>query len=286
MVQPEFLKHSDFTPWSTDVPYGWTDGLLSFVVYEDLVTVKNGEAWPLDPRYKVGLEANLLTGKLQRLILENAEAVTLDDSNNSVDGPIKYSEVWNRPAFKLVVDGFNGDTVSEYYIRDAFFQRTDNMVFDRKKGRKDVDLFVGRAPTLIPILEDSFLTRLSDKTYGIVVQGSHFTTHPQAMDNMAFNAPDPTAPFGACCAASTATNVKNRRGDALVSAEGLVIRGSYVDWRNKRIVIPRAGLFYTSRNGRNVRALRGESFYMLGKKAWLATFQSATFVRKDFDLDF
>lgn len=35
-----------------------------------------------------------------------------------------------------------------------------------------------------------------------------------------------------------------------------------------------------------MRALRGESFYMLGRKAWIATFQSATFVRKDFDLDF
>lgn len=136
------------------------------------------------------------SGKLQRLILENAEPFTLDDSSNSFDGPIKYSEVWNRPAFKLVASGFDDKTVSEYYVRDAFFQRTDNMVFDRKKGRRDIDLFVGRAPTLIPILEDSFLTRLSDKTYGIVVQGSHFTTHPQAMDNMAFNAPDPTAPFG------------------------------------------------------------------------------------------
>ena len=80
--------------------------------------------------------------------------------------------------------------------------------------------------------------------------------------------------------------MKNWRGDALVSAEGMVIRGSYVDWRNNRIVIPPSGLFYTSRNGRNVRALRGESFWMLGKKAWLATFESYTFVRKDFDLDF
>ena len=180
-------------------------------------------------------------------MLENAEPFTLDDSSNSFDGPIKYSEVWNRPAFKLVASGFDDKTVSEYYVRDAFFQRTDNMVFDRKKGRRDIDLFVGRAPTLIPILEDSFLTRLSDKTYGIVVQGSHFTTHPQAMDNMAFNAPDPTAPFGGLLRGFNRTNVKNRRGDALVSAEGLVIRGSYVDWRNDRIVIPRAGLAsYTS----------------------------------------
>lgn len=286
MVQPEYLKHSDFTPWSTDAPFGWSDGLLSLVVYSDLVTVKNGEPWPLDPRYKVGLEANLLTGKLQRLILENAEPFTLDNSNTSYKGPEKYSEVWNRPAFTLVARDFDDKGVHNYYLRDAFYQRTDNMVFNEEKGRKDIDFFVGRAPTFIPILEDTFLTRLSDKTYGTVVQGSHFTSFPQAIDNMAFHAPDPTAPFGGIIRGFNRAGVKNRRGDALVSAEGMVIRGSYVDWRNGRIVIPPAGLFYTSRNGRNVRVLRGESFWMLGKKAWIATFESYTFVRKDFDLDF
>lgn len=286
MVQPEGLRHSDFTPWSTDVPYGWTDGILSLVVYSDLVTVKNGEAWPLDARYKVGLEANLLTGKLQRLTLENAEPFTLDNSNDSYSGPEKFSEVWNRPAFTVVAKDFTADKVNNYYLRDSYYQRTDNMVFDPAKGRKDIDFFVGRVPTFIPILEDTFLTRLSDKSYGTVVQGSHFQSNPRIINNMAFQAPDPTAPFAGSQRGFNRSGVKNRRGDALVSAEGLIIRGSYVDWRNDRIVIPPAGLFYTSRNGRNVRALRGESFWVLGKKAWLATFQSYTFVRKDFDLDF
>lgn len=291
MLQPEYLKNSDFTPWSNDVPYGWTDGILSLVIYSDLVTVKNGEAWPLDPRYTVGLEANLLTGKLQRLILENAEPFTLDNNNTSYKGPEKYSEVWNRPAFTLVAKDFGKDAkgkdvVRNYYLRDAFYQRTDNMVFDEEKGRPDIDFFVGRAPTFIPVLEDTFLTRLSDKTYGTVVQGSHFTSFPRVINNMAFHSPDATAPFGGIMRGFNRAGVKNWRGDALVSAEGMVIRGSYVDWRNDRIVIPPSGLFYTSRNGRNVRALRGESFWMLGKKAWLATFESHTFVRKDFDLDF
>ena len=64
-----FGEHGDssFVPWSTAVPHDWQDGMLSFVVYRDLVTVKNGEPWPLDERYTVGLEASLLTGKLQRL---------------------------------------------------------------------------------------------------------------------------------------------------------------------------------------------------------------------------
>ena len=30
MVQPEYLKHSDFTPWSNDVPYGWTERPAQF----------------------------------------------------------------------------------------------------------------------------------------------------------------------------------------------------------------------------------------------------------------
>ena len=51
-------------------PTAGRNGLLSFVIYDDLVTVRNGEPWPLDPPLQVGLEANLLTGKLQRLILE------------------------------------------------------------------------------------------------------------------------------------------------------------------------------------------------------------------------
>ena len=86
MVQPEYLKHSDFTPWSNDVPYGWTDGLLSFVIYGDLVTVRNGEPWPLDPRYRVGLEANLLTGKLQR---------PADRGANPLAGPAR-SRTWAK----------------------------------------------------------------------------------------------------------------------------------------------------------------------------------------------
>src|SRR5699024_2517228 len=126
-----------------------------------------------------------------------------------------------------------------------FYQRTDNMVFDEEKGRTDIDFFVGRAPTFVPILEDTFLTRLSDKTYGTVVQGSHFTSFPRVIDNMAFHSPDATAPFGGIMRGFNRAGVKNWRGDALVSAEGMVIRGSYVDWRNNRIVIPPSGLFYT-----------------------------------------
>ncbi len=294
LLQGEYLKHSDFTPWSNDVPYGWTDGLLSLVVYSDLMTVKNGQAWPLDERYKVGLEANLMTGKLQRLVLENAAPFTLDSASNSYDGPLKRSDIWDRKFFTLVVNdireveakGAKVTTVYDYYLRDSFFQRTDNLVFDAKKGRRDIDFFIGRAPTFIPILEDTFLTRLADNSLGTVVEPSHFTSFPKVNDNVAFHSPDPTAPFGGLLRGFARENNTNRRGEKTTSAEGLVIRGSYVDWRNKRVVIPPSGLFYTSRNSRNVRTTQGESFLLLGKRAYIATFESTTFVRKNFDLDF
>lgn len=285
-VQAEFLKHSDFVPWSTDVPFGWSDGILSFVVYSDLVTVKNGQAWPLDPKWKVGLEPNLLTGKLQRFVLKNAEAFTLDAANNTYNGPIKYSDFWDRPAFSVTAGEFSEKGCNNYYLRDAFYQRTDNLNFNRKDPRGNIDFFVGRVPTFIPILESTFLTRLADTTYGTVVEPSHFTSYPKVINNMAFHSPDPTAPFGGLQRGFQREQVTNRRGQKLTSGEGLVIRGSYVDWRNKRVVIPAGGLFYTSRNSRNVRVLHGESVLLFGRRAYLATFESTTFVRKNFDLDF
>lgn len=286
VLEPEFMKNSDFTPWSNDVPYGWTDGILSLVVYSDLVTVKNGEPWPLDKRYKVGLEANLLTAGLQRLVLENAEAFTLDNSNDSYDGPEKWSHVWNRPAFKVVAGGFGEGLVRNYYVRGQFFERTDNMVFFPEQGRKNIDFFVGSTPTLISILEDTFLTRLADNAFSTVVEPSHFTSHPKALSNMAFNGPDHTAPFVARMRGFGRTQYTSSIGDKLTAAEGLVIRGSYVDWRKGQVVIPPSGLYYTARNSRNVRVTRGEAFMLFGKKAWLATFDSTTTVRRGFDLDF
>jgi len=286
MLNPEFMKNSDFTPYANDAPFGWQDGVLSLVVYSDLITLRNGRAWPLDPRYNVGLEANLLTGKLQRLVIENAEPLTLSDDNPTVLGPIKHSDVWNRPAFRVVAGDFTDKTVHTLYLRDSFFQRTDNMVFAKAKGRKDVDFFVGRAPSLIPILEDTFLNRLADGVYGTVVEGSRFTSYPRVLPDAAFHAPDRLAPFEARFRGFERETTQNRKGEKLTSAEGLVVRGSYVDYRKGRIVIPPAGLFYTSRNSRNVRALAGESFFFLGQRAYLASLDSSTVVRKDFDLDF
>ena len=79
--------------------------------------------------------------------------------------------------------------------------------------------------------------------------------------------------------------VENRAGERLVSSEAIVIRASYVDYRKKQIIIPPGGLYYTSRNGRNVRPLAGEAFFILGKKAYLLSTQSYLVVKKNFRID-
>lgn len=286
MVHPDMLKHSDFVPWSTGKGHGYRNGTLSFVIYSDLFTVKAGEAWPLDNRYKVGLEPHGKTGMLQRVTLENAEPLTFDNANDSYDGPIKWSHFWNRNAFKVVANDFREDKVFNVYLRDYYAMRTENMVFHKEEGRKNMDFFVGTSPVLEPILEDTFLTRLADTTFGGVVEGSHFSSFPKVMPNSAFHEPDHTAPFVPRLKGLKRKISRNRKKERLLSSESVFIRGSYVDYKNGKIIIPPAGLCYSSRNARNMRTLAAENFFVLGRKAWLTTFTSSTFVRKDFDLDF
>jgi len=80
-------------------------------------------------------------------------------------------------------------------------------------------------------------------------------------------------------------SITNRRGKKLVASEAMVIRGSYVDYRKGQIIIPPDGLYYTSRNGRNVRPLDGEAFFLLGRRAYLLSNKSYLVVKKDFRLD-
>jgi len=273
-------------PWSSNKSHGFKNGELNFVIYRQLITVEHGEPWPLDARYNVLLEPHMMTGMLQRLIIENAEPIAFDNAHTAYTGPVKWSDWWNRPAFKVVARKFDGNLVREVYLRDYLFMRTENMVFWAKEGRENMDFFVGSSPVLEPILEDTFLTRLAEPSFGTVVEGSHFTSYPKVVSDSSFYEPDHTAPFVPRLKGLKRKFVKNRKKERLISAESVFIRGSYVDWRNNRIVIPPAGLCYSSRNARNIRTLAGESFYMLGKKAYLTSFKSSTFVRKNFDLDF
>jgi len=50
VMDPSCLKDSDFMSWATGKSHGYSTGNFSFVVYRDMVTVKNAEAWPLDKR--------------------------------------------------------------------------------------------------------------------------------------------------------------------------------------------------------------------------------------------
>ena len=285
-VHPSFMKHSDFVPWVTGKSHGYKSGELNFVIYRGLVTVEQGGAWPLDPSYRVGLEPSMLTGMLKRLVIENAAPFAIDKKNPTHKGPVKYSNIWNRPAFSVTAKGFEKEVVKNLYVRDYYFTRTDNMVFWEEEGRENIDFFVGSSPVLEPILEDTFLTRLADPSQGTVVEKSHFTSYPKVISDASFFEPDHTAPFVPRLKGLKRRRVKNRKREKLISAESVFIRGSYVDWRNNRVVIPPAGLCYSSRNARNIRTLAGESFFMLGKKAYLATFTSSTFVKRNFNVDF
>ncbi len=283
---PAFYKYSDFMPWSSGQAHGFENGTLRFVIYRSLIKVHNGEAWPLDSRYRVLLEPNLMTGMLQRLIIENTDPISFSNETGTYTGPVKWSNIWNRPAFKVVAKKFDGEVLRELYVRDYLFMRTDNMVFWENEGRENMDFFLGSSPVLEPILESTFLTRLADSSFGTVVEGSHFTSYPKVVSDSSFYEPDHTAPFVARFQGLERRISRNRKNERLLSAESVYIRGSYVDYRNKRIVIPPAGLCYSTRNARNLRTLAGESFFVLGRRAYLTSFKSSTFVRKNFNLDF
>ncbi|HDI59452.1 MAG TPA: hypothetical protein ENF48_03685 [Desulfobacteraceae bacterium] len=285
IIHPSWMKHSDFVPWRVGKAHGFQHGKLEFVIYDDLLTVRHGEPWPLDERYTVILEPDLKTGMLKRLVLENAEALVFDNQHTRYKGPVKWSEVWNRPAFTVVADDFDGDVVRQLYVRDYYWMRTDNMVHWPADGRYNIDFFVGSSPVLEPILEHSFLTRLADPSLGTVVEESRFTSYPKVISDASFYEPDHTAPFVPRLKGLMRKLSRNRKGERLLSAESIFIRGSYVDYDNNRIVIPPAGLCYSSRNARNIRSLAGEKFFMLGKWAYLTSFESSTYVRKNVHLD-
>lgn len=286
MVHPSFMKHSDFVPWSTSKSHGFQKGELNFVIYRGLIHVENNQPWPLDHRYNVLLEPSMLTGMLKRLVIENNAPFTLDNENTTHKGPVKWSDVWNRPAFSLTADTFDGKVVRNLYLRDYYFMRTENMVVWDQEGRENIDFFVGSSPVLEPILEDSFLTRLADSSFGTVVEKSHFSSYPKVISDASFYEPDHTAPFVPRLKGLKRKLVRNRKKERLVSSESVFIRGSYIDWRKNRVVIPPAGLCYSTRNARNMRTLAGEAFHLLGKKAYLTTFTSSTFVKRNFNVDF
>ena len=285
ILDPSFMRDSDFVPWSNDVPYGWTHGTVSMAVFSQLLIIRDGEAWPRDNRYTVRLESNLMTGMLKRVILENKESFVLSDEHPVYAGPEKISEVWDRKAFKVVARNFEEKKVHSLYIRDAFFQRTDNMIL-WKEGRENIDFFVGTSPLLVSILEDTFLVRLADSSFHTVVEGSVFSSYPKVIPSAAFFEPDPTCPFVPRLKGFERKFLKNREKNKLVAGEGLVIRGSYIDYKTERIVIPPGGLYYTSRNSRNVRPLKGEAFLIFGEKAYLCGVESGVSVQKNLRVDF
>ncbi len=285
VVNPSMFKGSDWVPWSNDAPFGWENGTVSLMIYHDLVKLKNGDPWPRDNRYTVGLEAEQMTGMLKRVVLENNSPFVLTKENNSYDGPISISDFWDRRYFKVVVDDIAGDVVKTCYARDSWFRRTDNLIL-WKEGRENIDFFIGMSELVVSVMEDTFLTRLADPTYGVPVVKSTFSSYPRVIKSAKGFAPDPTCAFVPKLKGLTRKNVTSRKGEKLTSADAIVIRGSYVDYRNGKIVIPPAGLYYSTRLGRNVRPLVGESIYILGKKAYVLSTESYLVVKKNTAIDY
>jgi hypothetical protein len=284
-VDPDLFKGSDFAPWANDVPFGWTKGTISFVIYHDLVKLRDGEPWPRDKRYTVGLEAESMSGMLKRVVLENKEPFEFTNEKDSYDGPISMSDYWDRRYFSVVAGKIEGDVVKNSYVRDSWFRRTDNLIL-WKEGRENADFFVGMSELVVSVMEDTFLNRLADPTYGVPVVKSKFSSYPAAIASAKGFAPDPDCAFVPKMKGLTRKFVETRKGERLTSADAIVIRGSYVDYRNGKIIIPPAGLYYTTRLGRNVRPLAGEAIYILGKKAYVLSTESYLVVKKNVAMDF
>ena len=282
IVDPDYLKASDFAPWANYTPYGWEEGTLSLAVYDDLIKIEDGKPWPKDDRYIVRLEANYKTGMLQRLVLENRDPFVLSDETPSYDGPTKISEVWDRSYFKVVAKDFEDEVVKNSYVRDSFFRRTDNLVL-WEEGRENVDFFLGKSPLVVSVMEDTFLQRLADPTYGVPVMPSRFTSYPEVVPDTKWFAPDPTSAFVPKQRGFVRKYVKTNDGDRLVAQETMVIRKSYVDYREREIIIPPGGLYYSTRDNRNIRP--GEPLTILGKDVYLLGFKSYLVVKKDFRID-
>jgi hypothetical protein len=285
IIEPSWYRYSDFAPWTTGVPFGWEDGVINLAIYGDLVKLEDGKPWVRDPRYIVRLEPELQSGMLKRIVLENREPFVLDNQNPSYAGPIKISEVWDRRYFNVVVGDVEKEVVKNCYLRDSWFRRTDNLIL-WKEGRENIDFFVGMSELVIAVMEDTFLQRLADPSYGVPVVQSKFTSYPKVIPSAKWFGPDPGAAFVPKMKGFARALIPNRRSKKLVASEALVIRGSYVDYHKGQIVIPPDGLYYTSRNGRNVRPLDGEAFFLLGRKAYLLSNKSYLVVKKDFRVDF
>ncbi|MEJ2111428.1 MAG: hypothetical protein P8Z37_16265, partial [Acidobacteriota bacterium] len=282
IVDPDYFKASDFAPWANDVPYGWQEGTLSLAVYNDLVRVEDGKPWPKDDRYIVRLEADYKTGMLQRLVLENRDAFVLSDDDSTFYGPTKISEVWDRSYFKVVARNFEDNVVKDCYVRDSFFRRTDNLIL-WKEGRENIDFFIGKSPLFFPVMEDTFLERLADPIYGVPVVQSRFTSYPEVIPDAKWFAPEATSAWVPKLRGFVRKYVRTNDGNRLIAQEAMAIRKSYVDYRKSKIIIPPGGLYYSSRDNRNIRP--GEPLTILGKDAYLLGFKSYLVVKKDFKID-
>jgi hypothetical protein len=92
-------------------------------------------------------------------------------------------------------------------------------------------------------MEDTFLERLADPTYGVPVVQSRFTSYPEVIPDAKWFAPDATSAFVPKLNGFIRKYVKTNDGNRLIAQEAMAIRKSYVDYRKRKIIIPPGGFF-------------------------------------------
>ena len=109
-----------------------TDGKVALVGYSDVLTVKAGDKWATDNRFIVRPETCASCSFIHEIMIENADAIVLDEKNNVFNGPDGY--------FKIIIDKMEGDTIKSWHIETAK-DKTGNLAA-RAKG-KHIDVVVG-----------------------------------------------------------------------------------------------------------------------------------------------
>ena len=94
---------------------------------------------------------------------------------------------------------------------------------------------------VVSVMEDTFLQRLADPSYGVPVTKSKFTSYPPVVPSAKWFAPDPDCAFVPKMKGFIRRSSKNRKDQNLLLLEALVIRASYVDYRKRQIIIPPGG---------------------------------------------
>jgi len=110
-------------------------GKASLALYSGVMTITDGSPWTPDGRFLARPEICAACTYPHEILIENDKPIVLDAANNSFTGPDGY--------FKIVLDAFDGVTVSEWHIENSKGERSPNLASSARGGH--IDLVVGKA---------------------------------------------------------------------------------------------------------------------------------------------